>query len=281
VADDTQDWSRLRRIAAHGGGPERTIRTDAVMGTAIRVEVVGDVREAVLDEVFAWFREVDARFSMWRRDSEMSRLARGEIDESDVHPDVRAVLAMCEDVRIMSGGAFDIRRHRPDGLLDPTALVKGWSVDRAGLMLAAGGIADWSINAGGDILVHGSSGEEATWPIGIQHPLVRDAVAAVVRGTDLALATSGAYERGDHVVDARGAISPATLLSATVVGPELALADAYATAAFAMGADAARWLAGLPDYEGCVITADQRLVWTAGFERYLERGDAAPASASA
>jgi len=245
------------------------------MGTAIRVEIVdGQVDASLLDEVVAWFRAVDARFSLYREDSEMQRLARGELAEADAHADIREVLELCEDVRIRSGGSFDVRRHRPDGLLDPTGLVKGWSVDRAGRMLTMAGVSDWSINAGGDVLAHGRPGPGQRWRIGIQHPFHRDAVAGVISGTDMAVATSGAYERGAHIVDPRGSASPAALLSVTVVGPRLAFADAYATAAFNMGAEAPAWLASIPGYEGCVITAGERVVWTAGMDRYLdaERG---------
>ena len=264
IRDGTDERPSIRRIAERDGQPPRVIRVDAVMGTAIRVEVIGDVDVAILDEVFAWFREVDERFSMFRAESEMNRLARGLLGEDDVHPHVREVLGMCDAVRVASGGVFDIRGHRPDGLPDPTALVKGWSVDRAGIILTGEGIADWSINAGGDVLVHGRPASHEAWPVGIQHPRRRDAVAAIIDVVDGAVATSGAYERGDHVVDARGATVPTALLSATVVGPELALADAYATAAFAMGAAGAGWLARLPGYDGCVITSDDRVIWTGG-----------------
>ncbi len=242
------------------------------MGTAIRVELPDGRLGSVLDEVFAWFREVDARFSLYRADSEMSRLARGEIAQIDVHQDIREVLDQCEVVRVRSGGMFDVRRHRADGLLDPTGLVKGWSVDRAGAILSAAGVGDWSIDAGGDIRTRGRPAPGAAWRVGIQHPLRRDAIAAVVSGTDMAVATSGAYERGDHIIDPDGSGAPGRLLSVTVVGPELAFADAYATAAFAMGRDAARWIASIPDYEGGVITSEERVIWTAGMDRYLDRG---------
>ena len=114
-----------------------------------------------------------------------------------------------------------------------------------------------------DILVR-----DRIWRIGIQHPRQRDAIAAVVAGTDLAVATSGTYERGDHIVDARGGAALDTLLSVTVVGPSLALADAYATAAYSMGDGAARWIASVPDYEGIVITTDDRVIRTEGMDRY-------------
>ncbi len=250
----------------------RIVRVEHIMGTAIRVELPDGRLGSVLDEVFAWFHEVDARFSLYRGDSEMSRLARGEIAQTDVHQDIREVLDQCEVVRVRSGGTFDVRRHRADGLLDPTGLVKGWSVDRAGAILRAAGVRDWSIDAGGDVRTCGRPAPGAAWRVGIQHPLRGDAIAAVISGTDMAVATSGAYERGDHIVDPHGSGTPGQLLSATVVGPELAFADAYATAAFAMGRDAARWIARIPDYEGGVITSEERVIWTAGMDRYLDRG---------
>ncbi len=247
----------------------RIVRVEQIMGTAIRVELPDGRLGPVLGEVFAWFREVDARFSLYRTDSEMSRLARGELSETDVHQDIREVLDQCEVVRVRSGGSFDVRRHRADGLLDPTGLVKGWSVDRAGSILNAAGVSDWSIDAGGDVRTHGRPAPGAAWRVGIQHPLRRDAIAAVISGTDMAVATSGAYERGDDIVDPIDSGTPGQLLSVTVVGPELALADAYATAGFVMGQDAARWIASIPDYEGGVVTSAERVIWTAGMDRHL------------
>ena len=76
------------------------------------------------------------------------------------------------------------------------------------------------------------------WRVGIQHPTMRDRVAAIVEGNDLAVATSGAYARGDHVLDPHTGAPPVGVASVTIAGGELATADAYATAAFAMGADA-------------------------------------------
>jgi thiamine biosynthesis lipoprotein len=58
------------------------------------------------------------------------------------------------------------------------------------------------------------------------------------------------------------------LLSVTVVGPDLALADAYATAAFAMGAAGAAWTAKLDGYDALCITSDERVLSTPGFARH-------------
>jgi thiamine biosynthesis lipoprotein len=95
---------------------------------------------------------------------------------------------------------------------------------------------------------------------------VRGAVAAVVNASDLAVATSGAYARGAHVVDPHTGKAPAGILSVTITGPDLGTADAYATAAFAMGRDALHWVARLPrGYEGMLIFADRRVLSTPAF----------------
>ena len=88
-------------------------------------------------------------------------------------------------------------------------------------------------------------------------------------GTDLAIATSGTYERGEHIVDARAGSAPRDLLSMTVIGPALGPADAFATAAFAMGRDGLHWLDAMPGYCGCAVTVDGQRIWTPGFDRYL------------
>jgi FAD:protein FMN transferase len=90
----------------------------------------------------------------------------------------------------------------------------------------------------------------------------------VLAGSDLNVATSGAYERGAHVIDPHTQKPPEGLLSVTVVGPDLATADAYATAAFAMGADGPAWTASLDGYDALCITSDRRVLSTPGFARH-------------
>jgi thiamine biosynthesis lipoprotein len=249
--------------------------------------------------VFEYLREVDRRFSPYKPDSEVSRMIRGEIEESDASPDLRAVLSLCDQVRRTSEGYFDIRAHRPDDRPDPTGLVKGWSLEKASQILTAAGARNYCINGGGDVVAVGepltnepvanalvgaepSAGTSAAghgWRVGIRHPLIADRLAAVLAIDDGAVATSGAYERGEHILNPFTGRAPEGLLSVTIVGPSLTLADAYATAAFAMGSAGLAWVAGLPAFEGCGVTTEQdgsnaRLVWTPGFERFF--ADAPP-----
>lgn len=217
-----------------------------------------------IDDVFAWFRWVDATFSTFKPDSEICRLDRGELALDDAHPDVRAVLARCDELCAETGGYFDVRAGA-SRQLDPSGLVKGWSVDRAAAILDAAGATSYAVNAGGDIRLRGGALPETVWRVGIQHPLERDRIAAVVETRDLAVATSGEYERGEHVFDPHTGRPPSGVLAVTITGPDLATADAYATTAFAMGTRAAQWTATLEGYEAMTILADGRVLLTQGF----------------
>jgi FAD:protein FMN transferase len=245
-------------------------RVEHLMGTAIGIDVHDDqVPDAAVAQAYRRLAAIEARFSTYRPDSEVSRFGRGEIGDDALSSELRKVLQMCEMVRVSSGGAFDVRRHRPDGRIDPSGLVKGWAVDEAAEILERGGARNYAINAGGDILTRGEPEPGRRWRVGIQHPQNREALAAVLEVSDLAVATSGTYQRGEHVIDARTGSPPAGVLSLTVAGPSLAFADAYATAAFAMGVDGIGWIAGMANYAGCAITADGRIVWTPAFEPLL------------
>jgi thiamine biosynthesis lipoprotein len=244
------------------------------MGMPIVVDVRDDgVEERDLERLFDWFRWVDATFSTFKPDSEISRLNRGELRLGDAHSDVRHVLDRCEELRVETRGYFDVRAAAAN-ILDPSGLVKGWSVDRAAAILEHLGARNFAISAGGDIRLAGRAVPGLDWPIGIQHPLVGDKVAAVIATCDGAVATSGTYARGQHVLDPHTRAPPTGVLSVTITGPELATADAYATAAFAMGEAGPHWTARLHGYEALTILADRRVLSTPHFPRTV--ADAEP-----
>jgi thiamine biosynthesis lipoprotein len=172
---------------------------------------------------------------------------------------VRKVLERCEALRSQTGGYFDARYA---GALDPSGYVKGWAAERAAQLLEARGATELCVDAAGDVVVRGGP-----WRVGIRHPVRRDRLCAVLEVTDAAVATSGAYERGDHILDPHTGRPPRGTLSVTVVGPDLGAADAYATAAFAMGSGAAAWTAGLAAYEALTVTEGDRMLSTPGMAR--------------
>ena len=199
----------------------------------------------------AWFQRVDDIFSTWRADSEVSRLSRHERSLREVSAELRTVLELCDQVSEDSHGAFDIHvgadpRVEPrEGLgpIDPSGLVKGWALQRAAEDLRRAGATNFAINAGGDVITAGSPRPGERWRVGIRHPWQRDKVAMVLEVSDVGVATSGRYERGDHIIDPRTGQPARGLMSVTVVAEDLALADGYATAALVLGEEGPAWLA--------------------------------------
>ena len=256
--------------------PVRHRHVERVMGTVVSF----DVREAAMERdpaagieaAVAWLHEVDRRFSPYRPDSEVSRIADGTLHIAHASDDLRAILGMCEALRVDSGGVFDARAAGPDGRLDPSGLVKGWAVQRAAEVLAAHGGRAFAIDAGGDVVVVGGGRLPTPWRVGIRHPDRADRVAAVVTLADGAVATSGMYERGEHLrrpagVTTDDADPDRPLRSLTVIGPDLIWADAYATAAFLMGRPGLGWVADHAEYGAMAIVGD-RMLTTAIVDRH-------------
>jgi FAD:protein FMN transferase len=236
-------------------------RVEEVMGTMIAIDLADPLPEATLaalaDDFFAWMREVDRRFSTYKVDSEVCRLDRGTLRLADASPYLREVLAACAGLWRDTDSYFDVYAT---GRLDPSGYVKGWAAEVASARLVAAGSTNHFVNAGGDVRVRGGPAPGQPWQVPIRHPWRGDGAYLVVAGTDLGVATSGTYERGFHVIDPRTGRPAGALRSVTVAGPDLALADAYATAGVAMGLPGLDWLARLPldrpGYEVAVVTED-------------------------
>jgi FAD:protein FMN transferase len=238
-----------------------------VMGTVVSIELADNLPAsslaALVDDTCAWLHEVDRRFSTYLDDSEVCRFRRGELPLDACSPDLRHVLDACADLWRDTDGYFDAYATGP---LDPSGYVKGWSVEVASARLAAAGSHRHYINAGGDIRMRGLNADGRPWRVGIRHPWEADRLSWVLALTDGAVATSGTYERGEHVWNPRTGEPARGLRSVTVVGSDLSLADAYATAALAMGEPGIAWLAKrvADGYESAVVTDDGRAFSSTG-----------------
>jgi FAD:protein FMN transferase len=254
------------------------------MGMPIVLDAFGAaLEESALEEAFEWLRLVDATFSTYRPDSEVSRLNRGELALEQCSTEVRTVLRRCEQLRIATDGYFDHcaaaaweggdpsppPMRRP-GAVEPSGFVKGWAIDGVARILERAGARNYCAEAAGDMVLRGSPDGEPHWRIGIRHPSQPESVAAVLALRDGVIATSATYARGEHIVDPHSASAPRGVRSVTIVGPgELATADAYATAVFAMGRDGAAWAARhIQPYEAFAICDDDTVLATPGFARW-------------
>ncbi|MBP2705779.1 FAD:protein FMN transferase [Microbispora sp. RL4-1S] len=240
-----------------------------VMGTAVSFDVRGrepddPVAVRALADAVSFLHEVDAMFSTYRPGSAVSLLDRGEITPAECPPEVTEILELCAEASRLSGGYFTAR---PGGRLDPSAVVKGWAVERASRILRSAGLHDHCVNGGGDIQTSGSPAPGRPWRVGVAHPLRPGALAVVVcAGPGVsAVATSGTAERGPHILDPHTGRPATGLASITLAGESLTVADACATAAFAMGDAAREWVEGLPGLDAFAVTATGATWRTPGF----------------
>jgi thiamine biosynthesis lipoprotein len=238
------------------------------MGTVVTFDLYceGDVpRDQVYVRVArarAVLQRADAVFSTWKEHSPINQLRRGEITIAGAPPEVSDVLGACETARSLSEGWFD-PWSMPGGV-DPTGYVKGWAAQRALGVLAMPGVTGAIVNAAGDIASFGHTGTGRPFRIGIVDPGDRGRLACAVELAG-AIATSGTYERGAHLVDPRTARPACRAASASVTGPDLALADALATALAVAGPDGLGFLEPIAGYEGFVIRDDASWRSTANF----------------
>lgn len=232
---------------------------EQVMGLPVSVLARGpdlSGADAAVAAAYEELRWVDAVFSPYREDSEVSRVAAGELALEASHPLVQQVAAACEAARVRTGGLFDATR--PDGRWDPSGYVKGWAVERVVRLLPVG--IDWCVNAGGDVVVRSLSG--LPFRVGVEDPGDRTRISVVVAVTGGGVATSGTAARGEHLYDPRTGTPVRSLASLTVVAPSLEEADVLATAAFVEGSLALVLAAG---YEGLLIRRDGTREASAGF----------------
>lgn len=238
------------------------------MGTVVSFDLRGPDAATLsrgLERACAVLHEDDAVFSTWDPDSPMSRLRAGRMAPEEAPAVIEEVLGACREAARMSEGWFD--PWRMPGGVDPTGLVKGWSADRAAAALRAEGLEAAMVNAGGDVVVFGRPVPERPWQVGVRQPSSpeRFTCVAALEDPTVALATSGSYERGDHVLDPWSGRPAASLLSATVTGPRLALADALATGLLAAGPRGLRFVDAAAGYEAWVVLADGATESTGAF----------------
>lgn len=247
---------------------ERIVRE--VFGTVATIALVGRFDPAAIDALFARLDEIDARFSPYRPDSEISRLRDGVLARADLHPETAAILETCAALRAESGGRFDVEHAGRDGRLDPSGYVKGWAIGEAHRILRAGGSANCAVGIGGDVSASGAGPGGVGWVVGVADPTRPGYAVTRVLLRDSAIATSGQSERAGHLRDPRtGGPASSPWTSVTVVGPAIDRVDALATIGYLEGEGILERLAAHPGYEGLVLAADGRHQATPGF-RALE-----------
>ena len=267
--------------------------TFATMGTVVSLRL-GDFAAdtAAGDLVETVFRRWDQQFSLYRDDSELSRVARGDIRLTDASESLRNCYALTLDWRDRTRGVFT--PHRADGVIDLSGVIKALAIAEAGAALIASGFADWSINAGGDVLVSGQPGERfeawesadsamptghrvaapaavtehLEWVVAIVNPFDRgDVIASVpLRHPLRAVATSGSAERGEHIWTALNG-EPSPFRQVSVFAADIVTADVLATAIVAGGEATLNEMTERFPIDVLAVLRDGQLLATPGLRR--------------
>jgi FAD:protein FMN transferase len=292
---------------------------EAIMGTAIRVELWSERREngeAAIRAVMAEMHRIDQAMSPFRPESDLSRINR-EAAAADVQvsEELFHLLACANEFSRLSGGAFDItfasaghlydyrQAVRPDDealarareavgwerlLLDARrrtvrferagmridlgGFAKGHAVEMGAAILRRHGIAHAIVSAGGDSRVIGDR-RGRPWTIGIRHPRREDEVVAMLPLEDVAISTSGDYERyfevdGErchHLIDPRTGKSPSGVHSVTVIAADGLTTEAMSKTVFVLGVEQGmRLVESLGGVDAVVVDASGQLHYSSG-----------------
>jgi thiamine biosynthesis lipoprotein len=227
--------------------PPQSPLTGHAMGTTWTLAWRGRAPADLPREVAAVLEHWEQVMSQWRSDSDLSRFNRGEPASADL----TRVLRLAEAARAASGGAFDhhilAAVHAagcgPPGTgIDLSGIGKGFAADRVAERLRQLGVTDFVFELGGEVVAG-----DGDWPVEIERPNpdVRE-TARTVTLRHRALATSGNYHQPGHIIDPRtGKPVKRPASSVTVIAPDCATADAWATALFVLGPDFRDLPAGL------------------------------------
>lgn len=224
--------------------------------------------EALLSATNA-LHKADAIFSLYKDESPLSRLARGETSVADCPAVVEQVWNLCEQWEKTTDGWFSA--FTPQHTFDPSGLVKTWAASYAAQKLIDAGVVDFTLNAGGDIMITNQQSREEFWRIGLSKPVsIASEDAGVLTVLDLtgteyrAVATSGSAERGEHIWNPKGSQNQKDVIQVSVIARDLVEADVWATAAFAEGIRSLDRINALPKLEALYVLANGEIAGTDG-----------------
>lgn len=232
------------------------------MGMPITVEIrntKSKIQEDDIEKVFNYFRYVDEKYSPFKETSEVAKLNSGE----KVSKEMTKILRQAQDLKIQTNGYFDIKK--PNGKIDPSGIVKGWAIKNGADILRRLGRKKFFVDAGGDAEIVGGP-----WKWGIRNPFNVHEIVKILKLSNCGIATSGTYERGQHIYDPVGKKTEITdIVSLTVIGPNVYEADKFSTPAFAMGKAGIDFIEKLAGFEGYMIDKDGIATMTSGFNKYV------------
>jgi thiamine biosynthesis lipoprotein len=298
-------------------------REEAIMGTAIRVELWSEDRagaESAMRAVMNVMHHVDETMSPYKPESELSRINREAAnDPVRLSQEMFDLLSRSLDFSRLSDGAFDItfasaghlydyrqgirpsesdlaqackaigyknllldratrsvRFACPGVRIDLGGFAKGYAVDLGAALLKSRGIDNAIVTAGGDSHILGDR-LGRPWTIGIRDPRRPGEIVAVLPLKDVAVSTSGDYERyfeedgvrHHHVLDPRTGKSPSSVRSVTIIAPDGLTSEGLSKMVFVLGVQKGMELIeAQKNVDAVVVDADGVLHYSSGLRQH-------------
>jgi FAD:protein FMN transferase len=312
-------------------------REEAIMGTAVRVELWHDDRhaaEAAMAAVMDEMNRIDAAMSPFKPESELSRINREAAGRAvPISREMFDLISRSIEFSRLSDGAFDItfssvgymydyRAHRRPtdeeiaralpGInfrhiqldagartirfarhgvrIDLGGIAKGYAVDNCTAILRARGISNAIVTAGGDSRLLGDR-RGRPWTIGIRDPRRRGEVIAMLPLENVAISTSGDYERffeedgvrHHHIINPRTGKAAATgIRSVTVIADNGLTTEGLTKSVFILGVEKGlRLVDSLRGVDAVIVDDGGRVHYSSGLAPPRAAGVHAPGDVSA
>ncbi len=256
-------------------------RTAYLMGTPVRVKVNGQNSPHLARRAIWEIKRIDRLFSRFKPNSEVSLINKlAGLAPLQVSNETFDCIKLAVKINKLSRGAFDITMGHPRSLtidsklrkiylkrkgieINLGGIGKGFAAESARKLLLKKGAKSGMIDMRSSIAVFG----QKTWKIGIQHPREKDAIMGTVElKNGESLATSGDYERGNHIIDPRTGKPTRGCQSVTIIGKDAAEADALSTAVFVLAPkQGMQLIESLPGIEGLIVDAGGKISKSSGF----------------
>ncbi len=249
--------SDTNRINSHAGiSPVKVERE--VAGLIVRSLKISDITQGSFDITYG---SIDKR--LWNFDTNMKSLP----DVATAKKSVRLINYKNVVVNEKNSTVFLKEKGMRIGF---GAIGKGYAAGRAKMILQQMGIVSGIVNAAGDLTAWGLQANGEPWTIGIADPDVRHHSFSSLNITDMAIATSGNYEKYvaidgkkySHTIDPKTGLPVSGIKSVTIIAPSAELADAFATPVMVMGIIAGLHLINQLPRMSCLIVDDDNKLYT-------------------
>ncbi|HZM96102.1 MAG TPA: FAD:protein FMN transferase [Vicinamibacterales bacterium] len=258
-------------------GSDITRLNDAAGKSAVSVSA--DVREVLhaSQEVSEWTGgKFDVTFAalsgLWKFDHDID----GQVpDRSQIAPRLPLIDYRALAIDDRAGTASLTRAGMRVNL---GGIGKGYAVDRAATILRDAGLSDFMIQSGGDLFAAGKRGDRP-WRVGVQDPRGEpNTLFAALEITDAAFSTSGDYERYfmrdghryHHILDPDTGEPASRSRSVSILARSATVSDGLSTGVFILGGEEGMALIEkLPNVEGVIVTAENRVLVSSGLKGRL------------